>query len=65
MEQINVVQGQIIERGTVVGLSDNLGNSTGPHLHLGVKKGGDGSSGYWIDPMQFISPDLYNVGGCG
>jgi murein DD-endopeptidase MepM/ murein hydrolase activator NlpD len=65
MEQINVIQGQIIERGTVVGLSDNLGNSTGPHLHLGVKKGGDGSSGYWIDPMQFISPDLYNVGGCG
>ena len=73
MEQVNVVAGQIVNHGDIVGLSDNLGNSTGPHLHLGVKmKGTDANGndqpatggGYWINPMQFIDPSLYMIGYC-
>jgi len=68
-----VFAGQIVNHGDIVGLSDNLGNSTGPHLHLGVKmKGTDQNGndqpatggGYWINPMQFIDLGLYTIGYC-
>jgi murein DD-endopeptidase MepM/ murein hydrolase activator NlpD len=62
MQEIFVTKGQIVQWGDVVGLSDNLGNSTGPHLHLGVKRKSDQC---WISPLNFIDPDLYIVGGCG
>ena len=62
MQEIYVTQGQIVQWGDVVGLSDNLGNSTGPHLHLGVKRKADQC---WTNPLDFIDPDLYIVGGCG
>jgi murein DD-endopeptidase MepM/ murein hydrolase activator NlpD len=32
-----VAKGQKITRGTVVGLTDNSGNSTGPHLHYEIR----------------------------
>jgi murein DD-endopeptidase MepM/ murein hydrolase activator NlpD len=73
MEQVNVAAGQIVDYGDIVGFSDNLGNSTGPHLHLGVKMKGTGANGkvqsatgggYWINPMQFIDPSLYIIGTC-
>jgi len=62
MQEIFVTKGQIVQWGDVVGSSDNLGNSTGPHLHLGVKRKSDQC---WINPVDFIDQDLYIVGGCG
>jgi len=40
LSKIPVEVGQEVRSGTVVGFSGNTGNSTGPHLHYEVRKGG-------------------------
>jgi len=66
--EIDVVQGQIVQKGQLIGLSGGktppAGNSTGPHLHEGVKKR-SGDSYNWIDPLQFVSPDEWVDTPCG
>jgi murein DD-endopeptidase MepM/ murein hydrolase activator NlpD len=47
----SVVLGQVIERGQVLGVSGNTGNSTAAHLHVDVRYVGKG-----LD--LFIDPDL-------
>lgn len=53
MSRIDVRQGIDIPRGSLLGLSGNTGNSSGPHLHIGVRPPnadrGNGYGGY-IDP---------------
>jgi hypothetical protein len=45
LSQINVSDGQHVTVGTIVGLSGNTGNSTGPHLHFSLKKDGASAAG--------------------
>ena len=54
-----VSPGQKVKAGTIVGLSNNTGASTGPHLHFGVKIDGQNPAykGY-VDPLPF-----FNTGG--
>ncbi len=40
LSKIPVKVGQSIEEGSVIGLSGNTGNSTGPHLHYEIRKNG-------------------------
>ncbi len=40
MSQLFVSQGEAVERGQILGLSGNTGDSTGPHLHFEVIKNG-------------------------
>ena len=54
MSQIDVVVGQQLAPGDLVGLSGNTGHSTGPHLHLEIHPDG----GAAIDP----APWLHNRG---
>ncbi len=50
LSAIIVEEGDIIPAGTVVAVSGNTGKSTGPHLHIRLRK--DGKS---VDPKPFIS----------
>lgn len=49
-----VSQGQVISRGKMIGARGHNGNSSGPHLHYGVKKQSGGGA-VWMDPEGFFS----------
>jgi len=55
LSRISVVKGQKVSVGTILGVSGNTGNSTGPHLHFGLKVQGMRNQAYlgWIDPVPF------------
>lgn len=46
----NLSEGQRIEAGSQLGTVGNTGNSTGPHLHFEMRKGG--RSGEQLDPLE-------------
>lgn len=48
MKQVNVHVGERVHSGELIGLSGNTGNSTGPHLHFGMKD----SHGHFVDPTE-------------
>lgn len=56
LQSTSVSNGQKIKAGTVIGLSNNTGASTGPHLHFGIKIDGQNPAfkGY-LDPMPYLS----------
>ena len=60
MKSVGVKVGEKVKRGDVLGPSNNTGNSSGPHLHFGIRiyacKRGDGWGGY-CDPVPFMNPD--------
>ncbi|WP_051103520.1 peptidoglycan DD-metalloendopeptidase family protein [Terracoccus sp. 273MFTsu3.1] len=53
LSQLNVRVGQTIKAGDVIGKSGSSGNSTGPHLHFEVRKGG-GGTGNAVDPSSYL-----------
>jgi hypothetical protein len=58
MMSLNVKVGDVIEEGQNVGISDNTGNSTGPHLHWGYYRfPRDRQNGYngFIDQTSYIA----------
>ncbi|WP_066631475.1 peptidoglycan DD-metalloendopeptidase family protein [Labilibacter marinus] len=50
LNDFKVIEGQTIKKGDIIGLVGNTGLSTGPHLHLEVKKDGN-----HIDPEKVIN----------
>lgn len=65
LSQINVTEGMILSRGEVVGLSGTTGNSTGPHVHYGIKHKTGEDSYVWLNPQMFFTEDEYIYIGCG
>lgn len=53
---VKVTPGQEVEAGELIALSDNTGNSTGPHLHFGLRDMSRLSEPYrgWVDPMPYF-----------
>jgi hypothetical protein len=49
LSSINVVEGQIVKAGDILGITGNTGNSTGPHLHFEVRLNNSP-----IDPQPMI-----------
>lgn len=45
-----VQKGDIVSKGDVIALSGSTGNSTGPHLHFGVKE-----NNKFVDPMMYFN----------
>jgi hypothetical protein len=49
MSKVSVKVGDHLDAGSMIGLSGNTGNSTGPHLHFGLWK-----DGQYIDPTPVV-----------
>lgn len=49
MDKIQVQQGEMVEKGAVIGLVGSTGRVTGPHLHWGIRV-----NGARVDPSELI-----------
>ena len=49
LSRLAAVQGERVRSGQLLALTGNTGASTGPHLHLAVRSGGQ-----WLDPVEFF-----------
>ncbi len=51
LQSIAVFEGEIVEAGTVLGEAGSTGNSTGPHLHYGIKQKTE-TGQVWLNPIN-------------
>ncbi len=55
LSRVDVHVGQSVDAGDHVGAVGSTGNSSGPHLHFEVSRGGDGwSGGSFVDPAVWL-----------
>jgi hypothetical protein len=57
LSKTNVANGQYVSEGQHIGLSGNTGNSSGPHLHFGLKPiNPDNNNGFFgaVDPQPYL-----------
>lgn len=47
---VKVKVGDFVARGDVLGYMGSTGNSTGAHLHFGIRKNGS-----WVDPLPYLT----------
>jgi murein DD-endopeptidase MepM/ murein hydrolase activator NlpD len=64
LSSIAVAEGQILGYGEFVGAVGSTGNSTGPHLHYGIKQQVEGGQ-VWLNPVGFFTGSAYISVGCG
>ena len=54
LKKVYVKNGQSVSKNTILGVEGSTGRSTGSHLHLEVRKGGNSSSNV-INPITFLT----------
>ena len=65
LNSFSVGKGQVISWGQMIGTVGNNGNSTGPHLHYGIKKRNGEKSYVWLDPEGFFNRSDTREWPCG
>lgn len=50
LSSYNVKVGDSVSQGQVIAYSGSTGNSTGPHLHFGIKENDS-----WVDPLSYLT----------
>lgn len=50
LSKVNVTDGQYVPEGAQIGLTGDTGNSTGAHLHFGIK-----DHGHYVDPTPYVN----------
>lgn len=64
LQSIAVSEGQPVARGQFIGVSDNTGGSTGPHLHFAVRinpyNRADGWGGF-TTPLPYLPPTSFTL----
>lgn len=61
LKSFSVKAGQTVKGGQRIGISDNTGNSSGPHLHFGFRPPHfNQNNGYkgWVNPLPYFSQDV-------
>lgn len=51
-EQSKLKKGDVVKKGQIIGYMGSTGNSTGAHLHWGIKYNGS-----WINPTPYLDKD--------
>lgn len=59
LSKIFFPSGTPVTRGSLLALSGNTGNTTGPHLHFTAKEGGQWheeqyTGGQWVNPAKYL-----------
>lgn len=63
LSSFSVSKGEVVNRGQIIGEVGNTGNSSGPHLHYGIKKKTGKDSYVWVDPQLYFN-DGYTKAAC-
>lgn len=50
LDSYHVLRGDVVSKGDIIAQSGSTGNSTGPHLHFGVKE-----NNKFVDPMMYFN----------
>lgn len=51
-EKSKLKKGAAVKQGEIIGYMGSTGNSTGAHLHFGIK-----DNGKWVDPQPYLDKD--------
>ncbi len=59
LSQVIVVRGQLVGTGQLIGMAGSTGYTSGPHLHLSLKKRGASADGETVFPYDLIDPEPF------